>query len=76
MGTTKKVEQSIQNAYLKGQSFGKYTMTSLILTRYLLILLTSLFGDLLHTFSALYLAAAIQLSEHFVYIENQFFITS
>ncbi|PPR05355.1 hypothetical protein CVT24_007969 [Panaeolus cyanescens] len=36
MGTTKRVEQSIQNAYLK----------------------------------------AIQLSEHFVYIENQFFITS
>ena len=52
LGTSDKVEHSIQNAYLKGM------------------------------YAALPLSSnpdthiAIQLSEHFVYIENQFFITS
>ena len=53
MGTTGRVEHSIQNAYLKGWSLG-----------------------LLNVRDKLSFKLAIQMSEHFVYIENQFFITS
>lgn len=51
MGTTTKIEHSIQNAYLKG-------------------LFILFFVTIANS------GPAIQMSEHFVYIENQFFITS
>lgn len=52
LGTSNRIEHSIQNAYLKGQASW---LTEKSLTRFFL---------------------AIEMSEHFVYIENQFFITS
>ena len=52
LGTSDRVEQSIQNAYLKGMYPARIS---------------------LKTANS---RIAIQLSEHFVYIENQFFITS
>ena len=55
LGTSDRIEHSIQNAYLKGRPY------------------PIRFGT---KFKQLLLFTAIQLSEHFVYIENQFFITS
>jgi phospholipase D1/2 len=53
LGTSDKVEHSIQNAYLKGMYATPPASSDTPDSR-----------------------IAIQLSEHFVYIENQFFITS
>jgi phospholipase D1/2 len=52
LGTPNRIENSIQNAYLKGLK--SWLLNVKFLTASL----------------------AIELSEHFVYIENQFFITS
>lgn len=53
LGTSDRVEHSIQNAYIKGM----YAATRIYV-------------------ETLNFCIAIQHSEHFVYIENQFFITS
>ena len=68
LGTPGRIEHSIQNAYLKGSIFclnqvcipAKYICAS--------SLVFFLFKNLWDV--------VIEMSEHFVYIENQFFITS
>lgn len=54
LGTATRIEHSIQNAYLKGESWSFPSRQPLMLFE----------------------LPAIELSEHFVYIENQFFVTS